>query len=438
MSKKIYDILPPKLANKKKNAIKKADESKNDFIDPIIRSKKQKSESVAHPFIEKKRVPLREILVGGAVILLLFSIFLYNKLPRADIQIWPIMTQFYLQEKIAADVSVNATDVSRKVFPAQYIEQNQEGWQEFLATEEVSTDKKATGTIKIYNKLDSLTVLTLIKGTHFLSDSGKYFVISEKVIIPAAQYQKGKLVAGSISVRAEAEQAGEDYNVGPSKFSIPKLSGSPYYYSIYAESIATMTGGHKGSSKRVTQDDLDKAKAFLTKKLLDQAETVLRGKLSPEDMVIDNSLVKSVVDFTTTAKKDTLIEKFDAQSTVKVSVLIFKRSELEQFARNIISLGLSKEDTFLEKSLDISYSPISVDSKKGLAQIDLKLSALTYKNIHANALVELFTQKSSDEIKNLMGENYGDSVSKVEVNFWPFWVKSAPSNKNRINVELKF
>lgn len=441
MAKKIYDILPPKLAHKKKIAATKQAVIAGK-VDIERKPRKQKKEiettvpsSVTH---ERKRSPLREIMAGSAVILLLLSIYLYNKLPKADVQIWPVMEQFSSQEKMTADKSVLAVDVSKKVIPAQYMEESQDGWQEFLATGAVNTDKKATGTIKIYNKLNPSAAFTLVKGTHFLSDSGKYFVILEKVVIPAAQYQKGKLIAGSVSVKVEAEKAGEDSDIGPSKFSIPKLSGSAYYYSIYAESTVAMTGGHEGSAKKVTKDDIESARDALTKKLLGQAETTLRSKLSGEDVLIDNSLLRAVVEFTTTVKADTVIEKFNANATVKVSALIFKKQDLEQFAKSDVNSKISEDETFLEKSLDISYSPVSVDSKKGSAVMDLKLSAMTYKNIEENALVNLFTQKTSDEIKSLVDENYGSGIAKVEVDFWPFWVNSAPKNKNRINVELMF
>ncbi len=447
MAKKIYDILPPKIAQKKKTlAQKPLGESvvkKSAVVSKARatqRTKKQESDAVAYiaPTAGKRRFPMREIFAGSAVILLLVSIYLYNKLPKADIQIWPKMEQLSLQEKVTADKSILTIDISKNIIPAQYKEENQDGWQEFSATGNVSTDKKATGTIKIYNKLDPSAAFTLIKGTHFLSDSGKYFVILDKVVIPAAQYQKGKLIAGSVSAKVEAQEAGEDYNVGPSKFSIPKLSGTAYYYSIYAESTISMTGGSKGNAKRVTKDDIDKAKNVLTKELLAQAESTLRGKLSPEDVIIDNSLSRNIVDFTTTVKADAIIEKFDAQATVKVSALLFKKQGLEQFAKDSVNSQLSEDESFLAKSMEVSYSPVSVDSKKGSAVMDLKLSVLTYKSIDTNALVELFVQKSADEIKNLMGKNYGDKVSKTQVDFWPFWVTSAPKNHDKIKINLIF
>jgi hypothetical protein len=32
----------------------------------------------------------------------------------------------------------------------------------------------------------------------------------------------------------------------------------------------------------------------------------------------------------------------------------------------------------------------------------------------------------------------GDSVPKIQINFWPFWVTSVPNNQNAVNIELKF
>src|SRR3989344_2935437 len=242
MAKKIYDILPPKTVNKIENSMGSL---------PIKSKVKRSRKKIESQKVEKK-FPLKEVLVGSVIIIFLLGIYFYNRLPKAEIEVWPRLDTVTLQEKIIADKNVDVLNLSQKVIPAQYIEQIEDGWQAFEATGITSTDSKASGTIRIYNKINPAAPITLIAGTHSLSDSGKYFVTLSKVTIPQAQGKN----PGSIEVKVQAEGVGDSYNIKASKFSIPKLSGTTYYYSIWAESSKAMTGGYTGSVKKVTKDDI--------------------------------------------------------------------------------------------------------------------------------------------------------------------------------------
>ena len=437
MPKKIYDILPPKLANKTENTAKSFATHEKSHGQQKLKKPKKSSPIILDK--KDKRFPLKEILIGGGVILILLSIYLYNKLPKAQIQILPRMEQVSQEEKIVADKSIGEVDIIKKVIPAYYAEETQDSWQEFQSTGIVSNDKKATGSVKIYNKLDSLAPLTLIKGTHFLSDSGKSFVIVDRVIIPSAQYQKGKLVPGSVTAKVEAKEAGEDYNIGNSKFSVPKLSGTVYYYSIYAESSSPMVGGYVGNVKKVTKDDIQKAQDDLTEKLLEQAEVALKNKLTPDDILIDDSVVRDIISFSSTIKQDTIIDKFGAEAKVKVSGLIFKKQDLEKFVKDSIVAKLPQNNSVLETSLDINYNPGVIDNKNGKVTLDLDFSAKVYQDINTQELVELFSLQTTEEIKEIVNSvEYSDKISEAKITFWPFWVKKAPKNKDRIVIDLVF
>src|SRR3989344_8570527 len=288
MSKKIYDILPPKMIHKVEDATKSLS---------LGKKSKKRSKKNSHQQSVKK-FPLKEVLVGGSIIVFLLGIYFYNKLPKADIQVWPTLDTLTLQETIVADKNIDEVNLSGKLIPAQYIEQTETSQQEFQTTGIASNDSKASGTIKIYNKINPASPFTLKIGTHFLSNSGKYFVTLEKVTIPQAQGKN----PGSIEVKVKAEEAGDDYNIGASKFSVPKLSGTTYYYSIWAESSKPMTGGYTGSAKKVTKDDIAQAKETLTKSLLSKAENSLRGRLSPDDVLLEGALSKSIVDSSSDVK----------------------------------------------------------------------------------------------------------------------------------------
>jgi len=451
--KKIYDITPPKVAYKVENTIKEMAVNDKPKKAPkkakvVFQSAKliqppqptQSPQSIKQPQPlqlpegRKRRFPLREILVGSSVILILLCIYFYNTLPKADIEIWPKTEVLSLQEKVKSDKSVTSVDFDKKVIPAQYVEVEKASWQEFQATGSASNDGKATGTMKIYNKISPSSSFTLKIGTHFLSDSGKYFITLDKVTIPGMNGN----TPGSISVKVQAEESGEDHNIGSSKFSVPKLSGTSYYYSIWGESTSAMSGGYAGKVKKVTNKDIVNAKDALTKQLLDQAEKSLRDNLAEGDIVLDGAVAKTIIEASADVKEGAIVDKFTQQAKVKVSALIFKKQDLESFAKTNISSQLSPAKKLLENSLDLSYASTLIDMKLGTQTLDVQMSAKTYYSIDTVSLVDVVSTKSADQIKRAIDENYGEFISELKVNFWPFWVKSAPKNTDRIKIDLLF
>jgi hypothetical protein len=46
--------------------------------------------------------------------------------------------------------------------------------------------------------------------------------------------------------------------------------------------------------------------------------------------------------------------------------------------------------------------------------------------------------ENNDQIKQTINNSLGEQVSKIKINFWPFWVSSAPKSQKAVNIELKF
>ncbi len=418
MPKKIYDIKPPKLVKKRKIASK---------VVPVVKIESK-------PSTPERRFPLIELMMGGGVVVLLLGIYFFNTLPKADIQIWPKIDTISFQEKITASKKFNTVDIAKKIIPAMYVEESKEATQNFPASGSASNDGKATGTIKIYNKISPSSPLSLKVGTHFLSDSGKYFVTLDKVMVPA---MSGK-TAGSISVKVQAEESGPAYNIGASKFSVPKLSGTSYYYSIWAESTSAMEGGYTGDVKKVTNADIANAKEVLTKKVLADAEVALRSKISADYILLDNAITKNVVGATASVKADSIADNFNETAKVRVSALVFKKSDITSFVKSDLLAQLPEGKEYLEKSLDVQYSAEAVDMAGGTESLVIKVSFGTYLDIQKNEVVEFSSRLSASQIKQMIDQKYGGAVTRSEISFWPFWVHKAPSNKDRINIGFNF
>lgn len=425
MPKKVYDIKPPKLTRQTEQATKKS-LSENQVQKTRTRRKKEG--------LNSKLV----IFASVSVIVLVFCLYLFFKLPKANISIWPKVEEMSFQQVVVADKSAEIVDISKFLIPAEYFEASKTTSEDFSATGNATNEGKASGIITIYNKYDPVAPLTLKSGTRFMSDTGKLFLASQKIVIPAAKKIGGKITPSSVDVKVEASEGGEAYNIAPSNFSIPGLKGTAYYYSVYGVSDKDMTGGYAGKIKKVTDDDLQNAKDILVKRAEEEAIEELKKQVSQDYVLLENAFSFETVDASTKTKVDSVTESFSYQAEVKAGALAFKKSDIEKFAKDYLISQLQKGSSLLDSSFKVDYSAKIIDVSGGKETLSLDFSADSYKSLDKNSLSLSLLGKNSNQINETIESILGDQVSKVEINFWPFWVKSSPNNQKAVKVELKF
>ena len=436
MPKKIYDIKPPHLVRKaeaqKSPSVKRAVEAKGkkniqEFSRGIQGHKKKEGHSIWLP-----------VSISVLAVVLIAGTYLFFKLPKADITIWPKVETLSFKQTITADKSVSSVDLTKAVIPAQYFQVTKTSSQDFPATGNALNEGRASGNITIYNKHSSLAPVTFKTGTHFMSDSGKLFVTFQKVVIPAAKKVGSKITPGSIQIQVQAVEGGDSYNIAPSNFSVPGLKGTSYYYAVYATSTSAMAGGYSGKVKKVTDDDIQGAKDVLTKKTTSDATSALKGQISEDYILLDNAILSNATNASTQTKSGAVVENFNYQVTVTASAVAFKKSDLDQFARSYIISQMSEGKTLLDDDLKVSYSANKIDVSGGKATLNLDFSSGIYQNIDKNSITLSTFGKNVNQIKEIINNRLGDQVSNTQVKFWPFWVVSAPSNQKVISIELKF
>jgi hypothetical protein len=431
MPRKIYDIKPPKVAKKIERSIK-------EFLQedlPAQAGKKPKHH--AHQKKEGHSIWM-PVSICFLVVVLAVGVYLYIKLPKADIIIWPKVDTLSFQQTVTADKSASAVDATKNVIPAQYFQTTKTDTQGFPATGSASNDGEASGTITIYNKCDPSTPFNFRAGTHFMADSGKIFVALQKISIPAAIKSGSKVTPGSVQITVQAVESGDSYNVAPSNFSVPGLKGTPSYYCVSATSTSAMTGGHIGKVKQVTSDDIQGAKDVLTKKTTDDAMSSLKSQISADYVLLDNAVLSNVTDASTQTKSGSIAEDFNYRVTVQASALAFKKADLEKFAKDYIISQVPQGETLLDNSFKIDYSASTVDISGGKATLNLNFSSGAYQNVDKNSLTLSLIGENSNQIKETINSALGDRAPKVQISFWPFWVKAAPNSQNAVNIKLKF
>ncbi|HUO55986.1 MAG TPA: hypothetical protein VMU27_00920, partial [Candidatus Paceibacterota bacterium] len=132
---------------------------------------------------------------------------------------------------------------------------------------------KASGNITVYNNY-SASSIKLIANTRFETAGGLIFRTPAVVVIPGKQGS----TPGQVEITIAADQAGEEYNIGPSRFTIPGLQATPAMYNgIYAVSTNPMTGGFSGNQEGVSEPVRAAAVSDIRNKLQQEASQYVQS-----------------------------------------------------------------------------------------------------------------------------------------------------------------
>ncbi|MDP3990699.1 MAG: hypothetical protein Q8P63_00090 [Candidatus Nealsonbacteria bacterium] len=428
-TKKVFDIIPPK-------------EGK-DVVFPVkIKNKpafleKLKIDSRTKPPILKSRVGFKDKKVlGSALVLFVFTLIALGAYflikPKAEVEIFPIKKpiEFKTQATVVSDGERSLGQILGKAVVNQQVFS-----QDFLSTGIQEKNVKAAGIIRVYNAY-STKEQPLVATTRFVSDDGKLFRTPKRVVIPGGHYEGSKLVPGEIDITVEAGEAGEEYNIGPSTFSIPGFAGNEKYTAFYAKSSSSMTGGAKTQVAEVIKEDLENAENTLSDIAIKEVSKVLENSLSQEKYIVVEGAIKAeVVGSSTLAEENQELSSFTFQIEARARAIVFKDEDLKAFAKNYI-LGLIEEgETLDENSLAVSYSVNDIDFENETMTLDLQISAETYRAVDENAVKISLKNKRSDELKASL-EQFPD-IERSQVRLWPFWVNRVPQDIERIELKLK-
>ena len=349
--------------------------------------------------------------IGGIIISVLGLFALHTFFATASIEI-------QLESRA---LSVHA-EIDEDKIPIQIFRTTREATHFFLATGKEDKTIKARGIIRVYNKYSNSTQ-TLVPNTRFISKEGKLFRSTHKLNIPGE---------GHADVEVIAVQAGGEYNIGPSNFSLPGLAGSVLYTSVYGTSFDPMTGGSVQTVSVVTKEDIALAQEELVVSLSENAKEVLLKKIPEDIILLPKSLEVEVLDSFSLIKVGSELEKFSYTVEVEVSVFGIQESISELFARELLSNEMSEEERIDEGSFFVAYQVQSSSEETESISLKLDVSSRVY---HALDPVELRLRLKGASINRVVAllSEYPHLVS-AQVSLWPFWVNTIPENIEKIQV----
>lgn len=359
----------------------------------------------------------RIIIFFTASGLILFGFTMYLILPKASIKI--SLREIPLKAQIPVAVSKNASSINltNGIIPGQYFLLNKTGSVTLKGSSVIG------GTIEIYNAYSAFPQ-KLVAKTRFETKDGKVFKIESPVVIPGAKISGSKLIPSFVKINVVADKNSGDYLIGPSYFTIPGFKNSPKYAGFYAKSGESMS---KIETISVSKEELEKNKNELKDKLAKDLETDTLNSFHDSGLraIIGSSSVK--------------ISEFKIVNNVlnmKVTwqAVLFKEEDLRTLINYFVSShypdlkSFSFEDT-------ITYPTVNrADFDKG----ELFFTFSINKNNALPADVNNLKKELAGQDENNMRAIISDKafINNAAISLWPFWVKKAPNNPEKINITI--
>jgi len=403
MSRKIYDIIPNEKISKKDNF--------------CYREKKRKK----NPFF----------FIFSFVILSLVGVFFFIQ-SSAEVEIYPNLEDVSIEASIKIDAIESLIDYEKGVLPGIIFSDVRESTEDYFSTGTDSKTKRATGVIRVYNKIKPSTPMTLRISTRFLSVPGGLTYRADKAFTIPGSSSDG--TPGYVDINVTADEAGTEYNLSSATFSVPGLSGTEAYSNIWAETVSALGGGEESKIKIVTRSDLSSSEEAFKEKYIEEAKQALISSI-PENYVYDpEEMLVQVKDFYVNAQDGAEVEKFSVYGKFESSILSTRKEDLVKMGEYLIKKEISDLKIIVPDSIFCEI----VEQKNVENKIELKVvfTAKTYSLPQDNIVKESLINKnkfSSASILESMPE-----IDKVEINLFPFWRSVLPQKEESINIELKF
>lgn len=426
LNKKIFDILPPEQKEKKITKESFFSKQHRQLKTPKIRLPGFRIPS----FLRSKK-----ILIFALLILIITGFFYFFTLAKAEIKIWPEIERLIFETEIIINEKVEELDVLAKIIPGKSFEIEESISQKFSSSGKTLVERKAEGIIRVYNTFSTSTQVLVAK-TRFVSADGKLFRTLNRIVVPGGRYERGKFIPGYMDVKVRANQPGEEYNIGPTTFSIPGFVGTPRFIAFYGKSYEPMVYGKSREVVYVSQGDLDEAEAILNKRIKEICFAVLKKEIAPKFDFLEEAIKIEILESFSEVESGAEIEEFNFQIRAKCRVLAFEKKNIENFALDFIIAEIIEDKALVQKSLEINYSFEKTDFKTGKVFLSLSLVGDIYSAVDQIFLQKELAGKSLTEAYLLL-ENL-PQTNKVYIRLWPFWLNNLPKDLNKINIELKF
>jgi|GEM_PF-3394746 len=377
------------------------------------------------------RLILPLIILGGLSLLSSF----YLILPKANIKISIKKIPVKIDIPVAVSKNISSPILTSGIIPGQYFMLSKSGSKTFEisgARQEVAI--RARGFINIYNAYSAASQ-KLVAQTRFETKDGKIFRIQKSVIVPGAKVSGNKLTPSVVRAEVAAEEPGEEYNIGPSFFTIPGFKESPKYAGFYAKSVEPMVSSKGSATIVLTPEVLELKKKELLQELAKGLEddTLSAVKDSNLELIGGASAVK-IEEFKYAVPAGASADSATISMKITWQAVVFKEKDFKTLVDYYVSDKYPDLKSF-SFSGNITYPKATrTDFKKGELFFTYGLNEENALTADVNGLKKELAGRSEDEMRQLISSK--NFINSAAISLWPFWVKNAPGSPERINITV--
>jgi len=300
------------------------------------------------------------------------------------------------------------------------------------ATGESKVEKKASGTIIVFNNYSSAPQ-RLIKNTRFETPTGLVYRIDKSIIVPGTRVESGKTIPGSVETTVFADLPGPNYNIGLNDFTVPGFKGTPRYEGFYARSKTTMAGGFIGNVPTAPEDKMNEAYASAEAELKQELTQKINAQ-KPDTFVWYPSalLFESVRQVPITAAGSMIALSVNATSTA----VVFSKPVLSNYIAEHSVTDYDKEPVSIDKLGDLIFTPRFLAEANIGDPIPFSLTgdATIIWQFDSTQLKSDLAGKNKKDIFSIIANYRG--VARVSAVIRPFWKSQFPDNPNKIKINI--
>jgi hypothetical protein len=275
----------------------------------------------------------------------------------------------------------------------------------------------------------------LVKNTRFETPDGLIYKIPESVVVPGQQEATdGSLEPGSVEVTVYAAEAGEEYNIDRTDFTVPGFQGAPQYDDFYARSKTPMTGGFAGERPTVPEERLSQIRTQLQSQLRSDLERQVQSEV-PDGFALPDGAT-----FTTFSQSAPQRSNDGVSVTMQGTLrgILFKTSDLStHIARNTVAayegtpVRVDAPES-LEFSVENNTQPWQSDS----FSFQLTGNPTVRWQYDKTSLKSDLASKEKGAVHTVLSGYPG--IERAEVVMRPFWRRQFPADAGNITVRTRY
>lgn len=416
-------------------AMHEKEKAENAAVDAVVAEDKanEPPKSKKASLADKKNAPKvpnfnvfrkKFVLIGaGALLLIGFLVWAIWFAPRATVVI-AAKTTTETVDKQATLKQNAATDPKTSIVKTLRQEQKAELSVEFAATGKKKVGERAKGRLRLATDSIQLLDKTVPAGTTVRTSSGIAFTTDS-----AVTFSRTNNTGAVVSVTAS--DIGAEYNGETGS-----VSGLPA--NVSGSLVGATSGGSSREVTVVSADDLKKATEQLNGKKDDALQDKLAQSFGSSAIFIkesykeDRSAPAPSVAVDTEASGNVVLK-----TTVTASALAVDKTDLSAFIKDAVEKqleGKQSQKIYKDGTDDVKFTQF-VMAGDGTATVRITANATVGPSIDEAKVKEQVQGKTFGDVQSQLEAING--VDNVDVQFWPFWVRTIPNDATRISVEFK-